>query len=37
LDYLGVSGESQPLTFVLAAIALAAFAVFGRTRQLQNG
>jgi len=37
LDYLGVTGESQPLTFVLAAIALAAFAVLGRTRQLQKG
>jgi len=37
LDYLGVTGESQPLTFILAAIALAAFAVFGRTRQLKNG
>jgi len=37
VDYLGVTGESQPLTFILAAIVLAAFAMFGRTRQLKNG
>ncbi|HND48892.1 MAG TPA: hypothetical protein PLL95_10055, partial [Anaerolineales bacterium] len=37
LDYLGVSGESQPLTFILTALALMAVAVFGRIRQLRNG
>jgi len=37
LDYLGVTGESQPLTFILAAMALVVFAVFGRTRQIRNG
>jgi len=37
LDYLGVTGESQPLTFILAAVALVVIAVFGRTRQLNNG
>ena len=37
LDYLGVTGESQPLTFILAAMALVAVAVFGRNRQLKNG
>jgi hypothetical protein len=35
LDYLGVTGESQPLTFILAAVVLVAMAMFGRTRQLQ--
>lgn len=37
LDYLGVTGESQPLTFILAALALVAIAVLGRARQLKNG
>lgn len=37
LDYIGVTGESQPLTFILAALALVAIAVLGRARQLKNG
>jgi len=37
LDYLGVTGESQPLTFILAALALVVIAVLGRARQLKNG
>lgn len=37
LDYIGVTGESQPLTFILAALALVAIAVLGRMRQLKNG
>jgi len=37
LDYLGVTGESQPLTFILAALALVVIAFFGRARQLKNG
>ncbi|HKJ37866.1 MAG TPA: ABC transporter permease subunit [Anaerolineales bacterium] len=37
LDYIGVTGESQPLYFMLAALVLLAFAVLGRIRQLRNG
>jgi hypothetical protein len=37
LDYLGVTGESQTLTFILAALALVVIAFFGRARQLENG
>ena len=37
LDYLGVTGESRPLTFILVAMAPVAFAVFGRNRQLKHG
>jgi len=37
LDYLGVTGESQLLTFILAALAFVVIAVLGRARQLRNG
>ena len=37
LDYRGVTGKSQPLTFILAALALVVIAVFGRLRQLNKG
>jgi len=37
LDYIGVTGESQPVYFMLAALVLVAFAVLGRVRQLGNG
>jgi len=37
LDYLGVTGESQPPIFIVAALGLIAFAVYGRVRQLRNG
>jgi len=37
LDYLGVTGESQPLTFILVALVLIVIAFFGRARQLKNG
>jgi len=36
-DYIGVTGESQPLYFILASLALLALAVVGRIRQLRNG
>ena len=37
LDYIGVTGESQPHIFILAALTLVAVAVFGRVRHLRNG
>ncbi len=37
LDYIGVTGESQPVYFMLAGLALVVVAVIGRMRQLKNG
>ena len=37
LDFIGATVESQPIAFLLAAIALVAVAVFGRIRQLSAG
>lgn len=37
LDYIGATGDSQPLYFMLAALALAFFAVLGRVRQIRIG
>jgi hypothetical protein len=37
LDYIGTTGESRPLSFILVSLALLALAVVGRNRQLRNG
>jgi len=37
LDYIGVTGESLPVYFMLAGLVLVAFAVVGRVRQLKIG
>lgn len=37
LDYIGATGESQPVYFMLAALAIVIVAVIGRARQLKIG
>jgi hypothetical protein len=36
LDYIGVTSDSNPVTFLIVSIFLAAFAIVGRTRQVRN-